>query len=91
MEYTIRKIEDTETEHDIWFNDGAWVHIDDNNRCWEYDEDDDPETYHSGNFMTDTDYGIEVIDYDGTFELPDHVIQALEKCGYDCSYIKEII
>ena len=56
-----------------------WVGIWKSTWSWEYQEDDDDESYLSGNFVVD---GCCVIDYDGCYELPESVCLALTDLGY---------
>lgn len=65
-----------------------WVDIDPENESWKYQNGEDSESYASGNFYTDgiDDTGRKVVvDYDGCYELPDAVQEALRKAGYDLS------
>lgn len=67
---------------EFWFDDvdESWVAITPGSHCWEYEENNDDDTYVSGNFVTD---GNTVIDYDGIYDLPVAVILALSALGYD--------
>ena len=56
-----------------------WVGIWKDSCSWEYQEDDDEESYLSGNFVVD---GCCVVDYDGVCELPEPVCLALADLGY---------
>lgn len=76
----------TKTPYEKNYPNKEWVKIDPEEQLWEYQEDpDDEETYCSGCFLTDDLDGNKVIDYDGCFELPRRVKQALSECGYDLS------
>lgn len=67
---------------EFWFDDvdESWVAITPGSHCWEYEKNNDDDTYVSGNFVTD---GNTVIDYDGIYDLPVAVILALSALGYD--------
>ena len=65
------------------YDNGEWVCIDENEQGWEYQPNNDPETYVSGSFTLDEYADKKVIDYDGCFELPQMVIAALTELGYD--------
>ena len=62
---------------------GQWACIDMLEQTFEYMEDDeDDETYVSGNFKTDDRYLNLIIDYDGVYELPLLVKRAFECLSY---------
>lgn len=63
----------------FYFDSGVWVGIRKSEGLWEYQEGDDDETYMSGGYVVD---GNSVIDYDGCFELPREVENALRELGY---------
>lgn len=71
------------------FSNGDWVHINTEDETWEYDRNDDPDTYMSGCYGIDDDNN--VIDYDGCYELPRSVIQALAEMGYNTKEISTSI
>lgn len=56
-----------------------WVAVDINALTWEYMENDEGESYMSGNFDTE---GKIVVDYDGCFELPVEVLDFMDELGY---------
>lgn len=68
---------------------GEWSEIDTATHSWEHmwDENDDGESYTSGNYVTD---GNSVVDYDGVFELPAQVVFLLIRAGYDVSEIWDV-
>lgn len=60
-----------------------WFCIDTVNRTWEYqDDDEDEESYISGNFYIDDEDLCKVIDFDGSYELPKIVRHHLRLLGY---------
>lgn len=65
--------------------DTAWWSIDTENHTWEYQEDEnDCDTYFSGNFYTDEEDEWLVIDFDGSvFELPKIIRHQLRIGGYE--------
>lgn len=61
----------------------AWCSIDTVNRTWEYqDDDEDGESYVSGNFYIDDEDLYRVVDFDGSYELPKIVRHHLRLLGY---------
>lgn len=78
MKITSRNIEDG--IHNSYFDNGAWVGITPSEGTWEYQLDDDEDSYISGGFILE---GNTVIDYDGCYELPVEVILALGEESYD--------
>ena len=55
---------------------------------WEYMSDENnEETYESGNLYTDDDNDKSIIDYDGCYSLPYAVWTKLENLGYDMSQL----
>ena len=72
MQLSSRNIEDN--CHNAYFDNGAWVGITPEDEIWEYQMQDDEDTYMSGSFTVEDNT---VIDYDGCYELPAEVIMAL--------------
>lgn len=66
--------------HEYKFDNGEWVCLWPEDESWEYQKDpDDEETYMSGGFELE---GNTVEGYDGCFELPQAVQDALVEYGY---------
>lgn len=61
---------------ELHFINGVNVTIDFSHQTWEYDEDNDEDSYLSGIYVLDDDT---VIDYDGCYELPKEVMFVLGK------------
>ena len=66
------------------FENGTWVCIcagyEDGSGSWEHQSDeDDDETYYEGGLWFE---GMELVDYDGIFELPEEVKLAIKDLGY---------
>ena len=60
-----------------------WLCINTEDHTWEYQDDvDDDETYVSGGYETDDDRPCTVTGYDGCFDLPYAVKEALRNLGY---------
>lgn len=68
-----------------------WVNIEKTDKCilsWEYMSDEnDEDTYESGNLYTDDDDDKTIIDYDGCYNLPYAIYHELKNNGYDVSEI----
>lgn len=80
MNITRRNV-DNGIHHFHFDEDDTWVAITPCSHSWEYQTDDDSDTYVSGNYITD---GNTVIDYDGIYgELPVAVILSLSDMGFD--------
>lgn len=64
--------------HNFYFSDGSWVGLTPSEGLWEFmeDDDDDEDSYISGGYQVD---GGCVVDYDGCFQLPVHVVKAFRK------------
>lgn len=79
MKIEEKKIKDGAREYK--FDNGAWVKLDIDGEygSWEYQEDDDEETYMEGGIWFD---GKHIEDYDGCFELPEEVKVALKDLGF---------
>lgn len=60
----------------FYFSDDCWVCLIPSEGLWEFMEADDEESYISGGFQID---GGCVVDYDGCFQLPVHVVRAFRK------------
>lgn len=60
---------------EFFFDNGEWVSIDLLHEAWEYDKNDDEETYISGMIEL---YGDFVIGFDGCYELPEAVVACLK-------------
>ena len=79
MEIVEKKVKDGAREYK--FDNGAWVKLDIDGEygSWEYQDEDDEETYMEGGIWFD---GKQIEDYDGCFELPEEVVAALNELGY---------
>ena len=66
-------------KHDVYFDTYEWVCIWIDSEEWEYQEDDNPDTYLSGGYERE---GKTIVDYDGCFELPEAVKKAFRHLGY---------
>lgn len=77
-------VEETRTVFNFYFDNGVWVGICKEFESWEYQEEDDEETYMEGSFMGVGKY---VEDYDGCYELPEEVKKALRKLGYSTAHL----
>ena len=67
------------------FENNVEVTIDTSNFLWEYCPLDEQEDYMSGSYKLDDETEMKVIDYDGVYELPQEVVDAMVFCGYDVS------
>lgn len=65
--------------HNVYFDNGVWVGLNFKDESWEYEDENDEESYCSGWLGLD---GNTLIDYDGCFELPGEVIEAVEYFEY---------
>lgn len=62
---------------------GEWLSIDTTDNTWEYQRDaNDDDTYISGGYETDDERPMTIIDYDGAYDLPRAVKDALRRLGY---------
>ena len=80
MSIISRNVEDG--THNFYFDDerNTWVGITPSTQTWEFQQDDDEESYLSGSYITDLNT---VVDYDGVYGLPAEVIMALSDMGFD--------
>ncbi len=75
--------------HEFKFEGGAWVKLDIDGEygSWEFQEDeDDEETYSEGGLWFE---GMELVDYDGCFELPEEVAAAIKELGYKVADLED--
>lgn len=71
----------------FYFSDDSWVGLTPSEGLWEFIKADDEDSYISGGYQVD---GGCVVDYDGCFELPVHVVRAFRKLNLKVdSYIIE--
>ena len=75
----VETVNDEKVINYFFDEENIWVGIRKDSCSWEYQEDEDDESYLSGNFVVD---GCCVIDYDGCYELPNSVCLALTDLGY---------
>lgn len=78
----IKRKHDSRTDDIInyWFDNGAWCSVDMEGSSYEYQEDeDDEETYISGSLEFENKV---LIGYDGCYELPIEVIEAVKDLGH---------
>ena len=66
--------------HEFWFNNGAWVNIGEDNASYEYEVNNNENTYIEGSLIIE---GRDLIDYDGCYELPKEVELALSELGVE--------